>query len=528
MNILIVDDQISVINGLMSSINFRKLGYQRALSASSADEALGIMAQQSIDVLVSDIEMPGKDGLQLNAIVREKYPEVLRILLTSHAIFSYAQEGLKLGCFDYLVQPVPYGKIEESLAKAAVQIKMNEKARKISSLGRFFESHRTQFLNTAMLNLFSKNSEVKQESIRLLRQAGYDLNLMSCIKLLLVDVNEKQAGWKMTQDEAIMAIKMTIRTLGLSKSVGYIIGKNRYDTFVILFFSAKAFNLSITQLETLYSRLETNLDTPVSCYVGEITTLQKVRDVVNRLHSSYKNNISREPGLISVPMGKEEERVPTSLEEFINRWEALLKADQKSLLQNDIESFLDRNLSNSTNGFSNLCMLHQRLTQMFFNYFYENGIDILALFNESMTYETFMESYNTIDSLKKAIRFLISAANSSKKQEPEASYVERAKTYILENTDKLLTVKDVAGYIGLNPEYFTRLFKKETGHNIKDYILQCKFTIAKDLLTNSNLPISMVALELGYSNFSHFTQMFKRVEGLTPKEYRSLEQKEEG
>ena len=64
-----------------------------------------------------------------------------------------------------------------------------------------------------------------------------------------------------------------------------------------------------------------------------------------------------------------------------------------------------------------------------------------------------MESYNTIDSLKKAIQFLISAACSSKKQGQEASYVERAKTYILENTDKLLTVKDVAGYIGLNPEY---------------------------------------------------------------------------
>ena len=85
----------------------------------------------------------------------------------------------------------------------------------------------------------------------------------------------------------------------------------------------------------------------------------------------------------------------------------------------------------------------------------------------------------------------------------------------------------MAGYIGLNPEYFTRLFKRETGHNIKDYILQCKFTIAKDLLSNSNLPISMVALELGYSNFSHFTQMFKRVEGFTPKEYRLLGQKRE-
>ena len=92
------------------------------MSASSADEALGIMAQQSIDVLVSDIEMPGKDGLQLNAIVREKYPEVLRILLTSHAIFSYAQEGLKLGCFDYLVHQYLMEN-RRIFSKGAVQIK---------------------------------------------------------------------------------------------------------------------------------------------------------------------------------------------------------------------------------------------------------------------------------------------------------------------------------------------------------------------------------------------------------------------
>lgn len=310
---------------------------------------------------------------------------------------------------------------------------------------------------------------------------------------------------------------------GLTRICGVHYREKQVRSFRSFIFSAKAFNLSITQLETLYSRIEGSLRTPISCYVGEITTLQRVRDVVKRLHSSLKNNISREPGLVYVPMEAEEERVPTSLDEFINRWEMLLKADQKTLLQNDIFTFLERNLANSSNGYSNLCMLHQRLTQMFFNYFYENGIDILALFDETMSYEAYMDSYNTIDSFKQAVVFLISAVNSSKKQVSEASYVERAKTYILENTDKLLTVKDVSEYIGLNPEYFTRLFKKETGHNIKDFILQCKFTIAKDLLTNSNLPISMVALELGYSNFSHFTQMFKRVEGITPKEYRMMD-----
>ena len=74
----------------------------------------------------------------------------------------------------------------------------------------------------------------------------------------------------------------------------------------------------------------------------------------------------------------------------------------------------------------------------------------------------------------------------------------------------------------MNPEYFTKLFKKETGMNIKDYIVDCKIALAKDLLTTSNLPVNMIATEVGYSNFSHFTQIFKRAEHMTPSEYRLL------
>ena len=61
--------------------------------------------------------------------------------------------------------------------------------------------------------------------------------------------------------------------------------------------------------------------------------------------------------------------------------------------------------------------------------------------------------------VKRAVEFLIFAANQQEKQESELGYVERAKTYILENSDKLLTVRDVSEYISLNPEYFTRIRK---------------------------------------------------------------------
>lgn len=522
MNILIVDDQINVIHGLMTSIDFQKLGYQRVASALNADDALRILESEPIHVLVSDIEMPGKCGLELNAIVKERYPEVLRILLTSHANFSYAKEGLRLGCFDYLVQPVPYLEIEEALARAAMQVQLNDRRKQMYSLGNLFDSNRTEFLNSVMLKLFTTQAESGEESLRLLREAGYRLEPRSYVKLLLVDVMtfSGRRPEALSMNDTIMTIKMTIRGLDLPDHIDYIIGKNRYNQFVVLFFSHKVFDLSAQHLETLYARMGANLHSPIACYVGWSAKLSGIRPVVTKLHEMFKDNISREPELVYVHRGAAPERVPTSLSGFLSRWEALLKAGRKNLLQKDIFSYLDRNLSNSTNGFYDLCVLHQSLTQMFFNYFYSKNIDIVALFNHEMSYEAYMDSCSTIDSVKRAVEFLIFAANQQEKQESELGYVERAKTYILENSDKLLTVRDVSEYISLNPEYFTRLFKKETGYNIKDYIIQCKLSIAKDLLVNSDLPISMVALELGYSNFSHFTQMFKRAEGITPKEYR--------
>ena len=138
---------------------------------------------------------------------------------------------------------------------------------------------------------------------------------------------------------------------------------------------------------------------------------QGYRPVVTKLHEMFKDNISREPELVYVHRGAAPERVPTSLSGFLSRWEALLKAGRKNLLQKDIFSYLDRNLTNSTNGFYDLCVLHQSLTQMFFNYFYSKNIDIVALFNHEMSYEAYMDSCSTIDSVKRAVEFLIFAAN---------------------------------------------------------------------------------------------------------------------
>ncbi|OMF26744.1 hypothetical protein BK133_20100 [Paenibacillus sp. FSL H8-0548] len=73
----------------------------------------------------------------------------------------------------------------------------------------------------------------------------------------------------------------------------------------------------------------------------------------------------------------------------------------------------------------------------------------------------------------------------------------------------------------LNPDHLTRQFKKETGHTITDYVLLERIKLAKELLTQTNIPISSISSSVGYSNFSHFTKVFKKYTELGPTEYRS-------
>ena len=91
MNILIVDDQISVLQGLLNGIHFAQLGFTCVETATSAKEALKVLEQKPVQILLTDIEMPGRNGLELNSIVKEKYPDVLRIVLTS-GIFLRANQ----------------------------------------------------------------------------------------------------------------------------------------------------------------------------------------------------------------------------------------------------------------------------------------------------------------------------------------------------------------------------------------------------------------------------------------------------
>ena len=105
-------------------------------------------------------------------------------------------------------------------------------------------------------------------------------------------------------------------------------------------------------------------------------------------------------------------------------------------------------------------------------------------------------------------------------ERPKSDAIEASIEYIGKNLSLNMSISEIAQSAYLNPQYFMRLFKKEMGKSVLEYITWCRLDRAKQLLTGSSLPITEVALEAGYDNFSYFSKLFKRNIGMTPSEYR--------
>lgn len=99
-------------------------------------------------------------------------------------------------------------------------------------------------------------------------------------------------------------------------------------------------------------------------------------------------------------------------------------------------------------------------------------------------------------------------------------YVIKAVQYIEEHISDVLTIKEVAQQVHLNPSYFSVLFKEEAGLTFIDYVTQLRIKKAKELLKGSNLSLDAISEKIGLQTTSYFIRMFKKFESMTPKQYR--------
>lgn len=141
MNIVLVDDEVLVTRGLSQQIQKHKRHWNIIGTASNGDLAMELIQNHNVDVLVTDIRMPKKNGLELTREALQVKSELKIILLTGYAEFEYAQQAIRIGVIDYLLKPVDYMTLIEKISMIEKQIDITHKLSTVERAIRYIENN---------------------------------------------------------------------------------------------------------------------------------------------------------------------------------------------------------------------------------------------------------------------------------------------------------------------------------------------------------------------------------------------------
>ena len=133
-SIMIVEDEYLVRQGIASLVDYEQFGMQVIAQAENGIEAWQKFQENPADILLTDINMPQMNGLELSKLVRDQAPKCHIVFLTGYDDFDYARTAIKLGADDYLLKPFSKDDVEEMLAKVQTKLDKERKKAQIQNL----------------------------------------------------------------------------------------------------------------------------------------------------------------------------------------------------------------------------------------------------------------------------------------------------------------------------------------------------------------------------------------------------------
>ena len=156
---------------------------------------------------------------------------------------------------------------------------------------------------------------------------------------------------------------------------------------------------------------------------------------------------------------------------------------------------------------------------------YEKG-GMTYQFNSRNDYLTTIMNLSDYDQMKSWFVEKITAAARnalSKREESSNNVVDIAKEYIKQNYSKAINLDEVSYYVNISPYYFSKIFKEGTGENFIEYLTNIRIEKAKELLSTSDYSMKEICVMVGYSDPNYFSRSFKKNVGVTPTEYKDVE-----
>lgn len=514
--LLVADDESTTRNGIIKHINWGEFGITSVKEAKDGIEAVNIAYDFEPDIVISDIRMPGLNGIELATKLREKFTNCKIIFLSGYSDKEYLKAAIKLSAVNYVEKPIDLTELKEAIQKAVNLLKEDA-------------------LNVA----FSENANlIKERLVQNLIQS--DIKIEECYKLSsLINSNILR---KKSFSVAIINVINQKEDINLDKFINteefsYIIDKHLEPAkYVAAFKDNRNFIIILSKDNETENQIE-SVKKALNQYINEkgiadiklfYAVGQKVFGI-EKIHKSYNSavNITKKMFFYGY------ERVIYSKDEFEEAYEI-----QENICEDFVKYIGGGNEREAVFFIESLCFDIKNFTKTSVkdikNIFLNLNLELLheaerrgVYFSEEEQLENryiwdLISRFNTLEELKEyIITKILNTFRKFKELQNSCRSVFEVKKCIRKNyANNELSVKSLAEEVFLTPTYLSALFKKETGQNISDYIVEVRIEKSKEFLKNNKLKLHEVAKNVGYNDSNYYAKAFKKMEGVTPSEYR--------
>lgn len=502
--LVIADDEKLIRESLANFIDWEKLGYELVLLAEDGDEIIENIDKLRPDVILTDIQMRRTTGLQVTEYVTKRFPRTVVVLLSGYREFEYAKQAISFGVQEYLLKPISISAINSTFIKIREKLEESEEEEKqqkemVKTLRSYKQAAVEKLMELGKMGILTESSCMAYMD-------RFDMTSMKenvvCYEAELITQNFGE------YEELALDILSNLFNMAAG-DYGF------YHSYVFYQEAGRGYRIVMTM-------------DPATKPLAEETWIAEMEKNIYGICRSWAKLriVKRAVPFVEFVMDLKEEPA-----EFLFRDYAIWKDNHEGYLQAvssqclmilnmapDVEEVLE-GIWDTFQECLKAMRIPDQIEQMsiIFESIYQK-IDQAFENKESVERKPYPYAVSVRDYFDRNIREIYAILKEN--QASEISVTEQVKKVILDRISGTVTLKEAADSVYLSPNYFSRLFREQSGENFSEYSIRVKMEKAAELLRETRYRVYEVCDFLGYRNIKYFYKLFKRIYNMTPSEFR--------
>ncbi len=523
-NVMLIDDELDVRERVISMIEWDTLGLHLAAEAADGETAKELYTLYRPEILITDINIPITNGLELIGEFKKLDPDLQIIVITGYDDFSYAQTALRLGVSDLLLKPIFPDRINDALRKIVDSFHETQREKaSADAMRKLIADNLEMIRKTYLTDLLHTKPTPEPNALAKLEQlgiTGLGPYYTVAIAAIMRDVEQYEA--------VTLLMEKTAQTIFEQTGLRFFLLFDSHFRLNLLFSHSEP---DISDLiEDSLNKLKSQLAfmTDASLFAGIGSTVDRLEDLnlsFEQALSAYRyQNILNEDTVIHYKNVLSFED-PISCQQFIT----------KNLLEPLRQGELTLLRSEITDYFTVLVSRPNPIGKMLdFAYSYVATIGSECSRQNINTeklpgFSTLLRDLGNSSEPGEILRSILALTEefvdimNAQRADSRNILIEKARMFMKENlSNSLLSMEDVSSHIGLSRAYFCALFHKEMGVSFTNYLKYLRIEEAKRLLVETGEKVLDIASKTGFASPKYFSYVFKQTTGKTPLEFQRM------